>query len=54
MSDREVVISHIREAFAGVEYPGDEFLQGDRWCAGLVLARQGSECASEGKPRGSS
>lgn len=28
MSDRETVISHIREAFADVEYPGDDFLQG--------------------------
>ena len=28
MSDRETVINHIREAFANVEHPGDEFLQG--------------------------
>jgi hypothetical protein len=28
MSDREIVINHIREAFAEVEYPGDDFLQG--------------------------
>ncbi len=28
MSDKEIVISHIREAFADVEYPGDDFLQG--------------------------
>ncbi|MFQ5992882.1 MAG: DUF6714 family protein [Nitrospiraceae bacterium] len=28
MSDRETVINHIREAFAKVEYPGDDFLQG--------------------------
>ena len=28
MSDTEAVISHIREAFAGAAYPGDEFLQG--------------------------
>ena len=28
MSDREAVTSQIREAFADVEYPGDDFLQG--------------------------
>ena len=28
MSDRETVISQIRELFANVEYPGDNFLQG--------------------------
>lgn len=28
MSDRDTVIGQIREAFAEVEYPGDEFLQG--------------------------
>lgn len=28
MSDKETVINHIREAFATVDYPGDDFLQG--------------------------
>ena len=28
MNEKETVINHIREAFANVEHPGDEFLQG--------------------------